>query len=120
MAKLNTIQLKSTKQLLGRAGERFLLLGMLSHSKEGKLCIEDSDGSVELDFSKLVSKILPTQLFYRPGNQAHNRMNQGTVCSLKGVLLLSKGSILRRAVSKLLPLDSLLARLEKPPGIDHP
>ncbi|KAG6854822.1 hypothetical protein C0991_012012 [Blastosporella zonata] len=47
------VTLKSTKQLLGRAGERFLLLGMLTHNKEGKLCIEDSDGSVELDFSKL-------------------------------------------------------------------
>ncbi|KAF5387712.1 hypothetical protein D9615_000497 [Tricholomella constricta] len=47
------VTLKSTKQLLGRAGDRFLLLGMLSHNKEGKLCIEDSDGSVELDFSKL-------------------------------------------------------------------
>ncbi|KII95089.1 hypothetical protein PLICRDRAFT_33919 [Plicaturopsis crispa FD-325 SS-3] len=47
------VTLKSTKQLLGRAGERFLLLGMLAHSKEGKLCVEDSDGSVELDFSKL-------------------------------------------------------------------
>ncbi|KAJ7368403.1 DNA polymerase alpha/epsilon subunit B-domain-containing protein [Mycena albidolilacea] len=47
------VTLKSTKQLLGRAGERFLLLGMLSHSKEGRLCIEDADGSVELDFSKL-------------------------------------------------------------------
>ncbi|KAJ6628723.1 DNA polymerase alpha/epsilon subunit B-domain-containing protein [Mycena sp. CBHHK59/15] len=47
------VTLKSTKQLLGRAGERFLLLGMLAHSKEGKLCIEDADGSVELDFSKL-------------------------------------------------------------------
>ncbi|KAK7056112.1 DNA polymerase alpha/epsilon subunit B-domain-containing protein [Favolaschia claudopus] len=47
------VPLKSTKQLLGRAGERFLLLGMLAHSKEGKLCIEDADGSVELDFSKL-------------------------------------------------------------------
>ncbi|KAJ7665519.1 DNA polymerase epsilon, subunit B [Mycena rosella] len=40
-------------QLLGRAGDRFLLLGMLAHSKEGRLCIEDADGSVELDFSKL-------------------------------------------------------------------
>jgi hypothetical protein len=49
-------QLKSTKQLLGRAGERFLLLGMLAHNKEGKLCIEDADGAVELDFSKLVSQ----------------------------------------------------------------
>ncbi|PBL02412.1 epsilon DNA polymerase [Armillaria gallica] len=47
------VTLKSTKQLLGRAGERFLILGMLTHSKEGKLCIEDADGSVELDFSKL-------------------------------------------------------------------
>jgi hypothetical protein len=50
-------QLKSTKQLLGRAGERFLLLGMLARSKEGRLCLEDADGSVELDFSKLVSDI---------------------------------------------------------------
>ncbi|KAJ6515789.1 DNA polymerase alpha/epsilon subunit B-domain-containing protein [Mycena sanguinolenta] len=47
------VTLKSTKQLLGRAGERFLLLGMLAHSKEGKLCIEDADGSVELDYGKL-------------------------------------------------------------------
>ncbi|KAL0572043.1 DNA-directed DNA polymerase epsilon, subunit B [Marasmius crinis-equi] len=47
------VTLKSTKQLLGRAGERFLLLGMLERSKEGKLCLEDADGSVELDFSKL-------------------------------------------------------------------
>ncbi|PCH41097.1 DNA polymerase epsilon subunit B [Wolfiporia cocos MD-104 SS10] len=47
------LTLRSTKQLLGRAGERFLLFGMLSHSKEGKLCLEDQDGSVELDFSQL-------------------------------------------------------------------
>lgn len=47
------VTLKSTKQLLGRAGERFLLLGMLAHNKEGKLCVEDSDGSVELDLSKM-------------------------------------------------------------------
>ena len=49
------VTLKSTKQLLGRASERFLLLGMLAHNKEGKLCVEDADGSVELDLSKLVS-----------------------------------------------------------------
>ena len=49
-------QLRSTKQLLGRAGERFLLFGMLAHNKEGKLCLEDQDGSVELDFSQLVSE----------------------------------------------------------------
>ncbi|KAJ3933098.1 MAG: DNA polymerase alpha/epsilon subunit B-domain-containing protein [Lentinula lateritia] len=47
------VTLKSTKQLLGRAGERFLLLGMLARSKEGKLVLEDTDGSVELDFSQL-------------------------------------------------------------------
>uniref|UniRef100_A0A0W0FJU1 DNA polymerase epsilon subunit n=1 Tax=Moniliophthora roreri TaxID=221103 RepID=A0A0W0FJU1_MONRR len=46
------VTLKSTKQLLGRAGERFLLLGMLSRSKEGKLCLEDADDIVALDFSK--------------------------------------------------------------------
>jgi DNA polymerase epsilon subunit 2 len=49
-------QLRSTKQLLGRAGERFLLFGMLAHNKEGKLCLEDQDGAVELDFSQLVSR----------------------------------------------------------------
>ncbi|KAF8913996.1 epsilon DNA polymerase [Gymnopilus junonius] len=47
------VTLKSTKQLLGRFGERFLLLGMLAYNKEGKLCLEDADGSVELDFSTL-------------------------------------------------------------------
>lgn len=48
------IKVKSTKQLLGRAGQRFLLFGMLSHTKEGKLCLEDQDGIVELDFSQMV------------------------------------------------------------------
>ncbi|CAA7259855.1 unnamed protein product [Cyclocybe aegerita] len=47
------VTLKSTKQLLGRFGERFLLLGMLAYNKEGKLCLEDADGSVELDFMTL-------------------------------------------------------------------
>ncbi|OCH92936.1 hypothetical protein OBBRIDRAFT_802282 [Obba rivulosa] len=51
------LTLRSTKQLLGRPGERFLLLGMLTYSKEGKLCLEDQDGSVELDFSQLVGPI---------------------------------------------------------------
>ncbi|KAK7060583.1 DNA-directed DNA polymerase epsilon, subunit B [Paramarasmius palmivorus] len=46
------VTLKSIKQLLGRAGDRFLLLGMLTRSKEGKLCLEDADGTVVLDFSK--------------------------------------------------------------------
>ena len=31
---------------------------MLTHSKEGKLCLEDQEGSVELDFSQLVSKFV--------------------------------------------------------------
>ncbi|KLO18036.1 epsilon DNA polymerase [Schizopora paradoxa] len=47
------LNLRSTKQLLGRAGERFLLFGLLCYSKEGKLCLEDSDGKVELDFSQM-------------------------------------------------------------------
>ncbi|KAI0034454.1 DNA polymerase epsilon subunit B [Vararia minispora EC-137] len=47
------LTIRSTKQLLGRAGERFLLFGMLAHSKEGRLCLEDQDGIVELDFSQL-------------------------------------------------------------------
>ena len=59
-------QLRSTKQLLGRAGERFLLFGMLAHNKEGKLCLEDQDGSVELDFSQLVSETMRG-----PGKSAH-------------------------------------------------
>lgn len=58
------LQLKSTKQLLGRAGERFLLFGMLVHSKEGKLCLEDLDGVVELDFSQLVGSIGLTLAFW--------------------------------------------------------
>lgn len=40
--------------MLGRAGQRFLLLGILAHGKEGKLCLEDHDGTVALDFSQLV------------------------------------------------------------------
>ncbi|KAI0051026.1 DNA polymerase epsilon subunit B [Auriscalpium vulgare] len=47
------LTIRSTKQLLGRPGQRFLLFGMLAHSKEGKLCLEDQDGIVELDFSEL-------------------------------------------------------------------
>ncbi|XP_006460256.1 hypothetical protein AGABI2DRAFT_150224 [Agaricus bisporus var. bisporus H97] len=47
------VTLKSTKQLLGRPGQRFLLLGMLTHNKEGKMCLEDADGTVVLDYSTL-------------------------------------------------------------------
>lgn len=63
------VTLKSTKQLLGRAAERFLLLGMLSHNKEGKLCVEDADGSVELDLSKLVSQKFLFRYLPRPENR---------------------------------------------------
>jgi DNA polymerase epsilon subunit 2 len=51
------VTLKSTKQLLGRPGQRFLLLGMLMHNKEGNMCLEDADGSVILDYSTLVSPL---------------------------------------------------------------
>ena len=47
-------KIRSTKQLLGRADQRFLLFGMLAHTKEGNICLEDQDGFVELDFSQLV------------------------------------------------------------------
>jgi len=32
---------------------------MLTHSKEGKLCLEDHEGSVQLDFSQLVGSEAP-------------------------------------------------------------
>lgn len=48
------LQIRSTKHLLGRVGEQFLLYGMLAHNKEGKLCLEDDDGTVELELSELV------------------------------------------------------------------
>ncbi|KIY67938.1 epsilon DNA polymerase [Cylindrobasidium torrendii FP15055 ss-10] len=61
------VTLRSTKQLLGRAGERFLLLGRLAHSKEGNVCIEDADGSVELDFTKMD---VPGEGFFTEGCMA--------------------------------------------------
>ncbi|KAF8592440.1 epsilon DNA polymerase [Ramaria rubella] len=45
------LRLSSTKDLLGRAGIDFLLLGMLAHNQEGNLCLEDLDGRVALDLS---------------------------------------------------------------------
>ncbi|EJD01129.1 epsilon DNA polymerase [Fomitiporia mediterranea MF3/22] len=58
------LNLRSTKQLLGRAGERFLLFGLLGYSKEGKLCLEDTEGKVELDFSQLD---IPSEGFFTEG-----------------------------------------------------
>ncbi|KAG8742576.1 DNA-directed DNA polymerase epsilon, subunit B [Ceratobasidium sp. 414] len=43
------LKLTTTKNLLGRAGEPFMLFGMLTHSPDGKLCLEDLEGRVELD-----------------------------------------------------------------------
>ncbi|KZO94865.1 DNA polymerase epsilon subunit B [Calocera viscosa TUFC12733] len=50
-------KLTSTKNLLGRAGQTFMLLGMLAHEPDGKLCLEDVDGKVLLD----VSEVAPAQ-----------------------------------------------------------
>lgn len=80
------VTLKSTKQLLGRASERFLLLGMLAHNKEGKLCVEDADGSVELDLSKLVSQNSLLRTLLRPRDRHHNRMNRVKAYIPKDVL----------------------------------
>ncbi|BEI83060.1 hypothetical protein CcaverHIS002_0309280 [Cutaneotrichosporon cavernicola] len=43
------LKLTSTQNLLGRAGQLFLLFGMLSRDPEGRLTIEDGDGRVVLD-----------------------------------------------------------------------
>ncbi|RKP11176.1 DNA polymerase alpha/epsilon subunit B-domain-containing protein [Thamnocephalis sphaerospora] len=46
-----TLQLTSIKSLRGRVGKTFLLFGMLSQLEEGRLFLEERDGSVELDLS---------------------------------------------------------------------
>ncbi|EJU06103.1 DNA polymerase epsilon subunit B [Dacryopinax primogenitus] len=51
----DTNKLTSTKNLLGCAGETFMLLGMLAHEPDGKLCLEDVDGKVLLDMSQAAS-----------------------------------------------------------------
>ncbi|KAG9015440.1 DNA-directed DNA polymerase epsilon, subunit B [Tulasnella sp. JGI-2019a] len=48
----NYLKLTSTKNLLGRTGERFLLFGMLTHAQDGRLCLEDPEGKVILDISE--------------------------------------------------------------------
>ncbi|MBW0490514.1 hypothetical protein O181_030229 [Austropuccinia psidii MF-1] len=45
------MKLTSTNNLLGRAGQRFLLFGMLNRMKDNSYCLEDLDGRVKLDFS---------------------------------------------------------------------
>lgn len=44
----------STRNLLGRAGQLFLLFGMLSRNPEGRLTLEDGDGRVVLDMEDAV------------------------------------------------------------------
>lgn len=49
------MQLTSTRNLLGRAGQLFLLFGMLSRNPAGEMCLEDGDGRVVLDMKEAVS-----------------------------------------------------------------
>lgn len=52
------------KNLLGRDGQNFLLLGLLSKNAKGGWSLEDPSGSIEIEISQAV----PTQgLFYVPG-----------------------------------------------------
>ncbi|GHJ86100.1 hypothetical protein NliqN6_2502 [Naganishia liquefaciens] len=48
------LKLTSTRNLLGRQGQLFLLFGMLSRNPEGKLCLEDGEGLVTLDMEDAV------------------------------------------------------------------
>ncbi|ORY29159.1 putative DNA polymerase epsilon subunit B [Naematelia encephala] len=50
----NYLKLTSTRNLLGRAGQLFLLFGMLSRDMEGRLCLEDGEGRVRLDMEDAV------------------------------------------------------------------
>jgi len=53
---------------------------MLAHNKEGKVCLEDADGRVVLDFSKLVS----AQRSHAFSLSEEIRMSQGKGSSLMG------------------------------------
>ncbi|KAF8337053.1 epsilon DNA polymerase [Cantharellus anzutake] len=57
------LKITSTKNLLGRIGERFLLFGMLSHDSAGKLCLEDTEGKVMLD----ITDTAPSEGFFTEG-----------------------------------------------------
>lgn len=48
------MKLTSTKNLLGRQGQRFLLFGMLSTSSDGRYELEDADGTVGLDLADAI------------------------------------------------------------------
>jgi DNA polymerase epsilon subunit 2 len=51
---ISCIQLTSTRNLLGRANQLFLLFGMLSRNPTGQLTLEDGEGSVILDMTDAV------------------------------------------------------------------
>ncbi|KAI9206982.1 DNA polymerase alpha/epsilon subunit B-domain-containing protein [Polychytrium aggregatum] len=48
----NKTKITSIKNLIGRSGERFTLLGMLTRMEEGKHHLEDPDGYVELELDE--------------------------------------------------------------------
>lgn len=48
------MKLTSTSNLLGRPNGRFLLFGLLTSTPDGRWCLEDEDGRVELDMSETV------------------------------------------------------------------
>lgn len=50
----NYLKLTSIRNLLGRAGQLFLLFGMLARNEEGKLCLEDGESRVVLDMEDAV------------------------------------------------------------------
>lgn len=57
------LKLTSTRNLLGRAGQLFLLFGMLSRNPEGKLCLEDGEGRVVLDMEDAVGHRSSSRIF---------------------------------------------------------
>ena len=63
---------------------------MLAYNKEGKLCLEDADGSVELDFSTLASDAIP---FLTTCMLRDSRMSLAMAFLQKAVLPLSKENI---------------------------
>lgn len=48
------MKLTSTSNLLGRPGGRFLLFGLLTSTPDGRWCLEDEDGRVELDMTNAI------------------------------------------------------------------
>ncbi|KAH9811573.1 DNA polymerase alpha/epsilon subunit B-domain-containing protein [Melampsora americana] len=57
------MKLTSTRNMLGRAGQRFLLFGMLSRMQDYSYCLEDLDGRVKLELSNAT----PAEGFFTEG-----------------------------------------------------